>query len=219
MPLWGLVVSFVRVQGSKTNLDAEEDQKQSKGAEQETRSVEPTSHDVLSIVPSVVIGCALPSYALLQYQDPRITVLWQIFPVYVFLAGWIYRRFTNLARSPSTTSVMNASRFILFTSFLTSTYFHLTTVWPLIVSVDAESLRRLLLPTHYSAPSSVDSSVIAFLQYDFHFAWISALLVTLFTVRFQSIWHVARIVVVTSVGMVVVGPGAVVAGLGLWKIG
>ncbi|KAJ2913706.1 hypothetical protein MD484_g6708, partial [Candolleomyces efflorescens] len=220
MPLWGLVVSLVSASGSKaTSGVRDDDQKHRKGVNQDILPpAEPPIHDVLSILPSVVFGSAIPSYALLHYQDPSITVLWQIFPIYVFLAGWIYRCFTKLARIPPAMSATNATRFILFTSFLTSSYFHLTTVWPLLLSCDTESLRQLFIPGHYSAPSShVDSSVIAFLQYDFHFAWISAWFATFLTVRFRSIWHLARTVVVTSVGMVVVGPGAVVAGLVPWK--
>ncbi|KAJ2921416.1 hypothetical protein H1R20_g15679, partial [Candolleomyces eurysporus] len=203
--------------GSKASLGVKEDQKQKTGADQENRPAIPTAHDVLGIIPSVVLGGAIPSYALLHYQDPKVTVLWQIFPVYVFLAGWIYRRLANLAQSHSTTSATNASRFILIASFLTSAYFHLIIVWPLLVSGDVTSLRQLFLPTH--SPATVESSVIAFLQYDFHFAWISALLVTFLTVRFQSVWHAARMVVVTSVGMVIVGPGATVAGAALWQEG
>ncbi|RXW16535.1 hypothetical protein EST38_g9316 [Candolleomyces aberdarensis] len=220
MPVWGLVVSLVRMQDSTAYLEAKEDQKRRTGADnQENRPAIPTAHDVLSIIPSVVFGGALPSYAFFHYQDPKITVLWQIFPIYVFLAGWIYRRLANLAHSHSTTSVKDASRFILIASFLTSAYFHLIIVWPLFVSGDVTSLQQLFLPAYSPTPATVESSVVAFLRYDFHFAWISALLVTFLTVRFQSVWHAAQIVVVTSVGMVLVGPGAMVAGAALWKEG
>lgn len=70
------VVSLVWMQGSKTSLEAQEDQDKRKDANQENQPVMLTAHGVLRIISSVVVGNALTSDATLHYRGPNIIVLW-----------------------------------------------------------------------------------------------------------------------------------------------
>ena len=143
----------------------------------------------------------LPSYALFQTSTTRTQTSWSYdrsFSLHVF------SRVDPLPfcqpHSHSATSVTNTSQFILIMQFVASANFHINAVWLLPVSGDAKSLDQHILPTHSSAPPTIEPSVTAFVKYDFHFTGILPLLVTSLTGRFKSIWNNAGIAVAMSVG-------------------
>lgn len=176
--------------------------------------------DAQAVAVATVVGAAAPSLALFAYRDPSITVLWQAFPLYIFLARIGYRRFISKpspVRNTENTAVGQADggyksvRALLLSSFALSAYFHISFIWTLVMRADISSLFK-----SFSEVQGVDAlplNVLVFLMWDFVFSALSTLLALGFdaVAAGKKIGESKLAIVRCIVGCLVVGPGAVVA--------
>ncbi|KAJ3533507.1 hypothetical protein NMY22_g7304 [Coprinellus aureogranulatus] len=151
---------------------------------------QPSRIDGEAIAFATVLGAALPSIALFRYSRPSVTVLWQAFPLYIFLARLGYQRLaTSLfhrrgshaalrrADSSSANSGYQFMRIILLVSFVLSASFHIA----FIVTTIRAGLHQSAHPWSLAAFSRVDSgsvdfvslNALIFLLWDFIFSFIS----------------------------------------------
>ncbi|KAF6748828.1 hypothetical protein DFP72DRAFT_915569 [Ephemerocybe angulata] len=177
----------------------------------------PTSLDIVGIAITLVLGAALPSYALLQCEDPRVTALWQLFPLYIAAISYMWQRVHRsfVTAQPNTNSRLPI-RILLASCILTSTYFHISTLSSEIASFDIPSIVEFFNPT-LRRSESLPSSVKTFLQLDFFFSFASLYLVYLIdSLASGALGRVLGLIVVGSVGSFVLGPSAVLVGVRLY---
>ncbi|KAJ3524184.1 hypothetical protein NMY22_g11114 [Coprinellus aureogranulatus] len=141
---------------------------------------------------ATVLGAALPSIALFRYSRPSVTVLWQAFPLYIFLARIGYQCLaTSLFHRPAShaaprnvqsSPVKGGYQFIrvtLLTSFALSTYFHIAFVMSTLrTGLPPSASFPSLTVLSWAEPGSVDFvslNALIFLLWDFIFSSISTL--------------------------------------------
>ncbi|TEB24798.1 hypothetical protein FA13DRAFT_1738972 [Coprinellus micaceus] len=195
--------------------------------------------DVESVAIATLMGAALPSWALFAYREPSKTVLWQAFPLYIFVARVGYRTdrprpfptcITRTSKTPSPASDSsqpinsndgyNATRLVLLASSSISTYFHLSFLSTILSHPDAPNLWTCVSP---KSPRNVDLvlgsadalsiNVLIFLFWDFVFAFVSTFAVLCFdTLRDgEGVMEWFPTLLGCGLGCVVVGPGAMLA--------
>ncbi|KAH9981489.1 hypothetical protein BGW80DRAFT_1270480 [Lactifluus volemus] len=150
---------------------------------------------------AVLIGFVVPSALLSTMQDPVVTLLWQFFPAWMWLAQTGHLFFRPSSRF-HTSGYWTVQATFVFT-FLSSAISHFAAVWP--AGNDLALLKDLYpsFATH------------AFLQWDAAFTFSSSLLGTLWFA--SNAKQVALIVLWNVIATVVVGPGAAVSGVLLWR--
>jgi hypothetical protein len=163
---------------------------------------------------AVLIGFVVPSALLSTMQDPVVTLLWQFFPAWMWVtqAGHLFFRPSSRFH---TSGYWTVQATFVFT-FLSSAISHFAAVWP--ASNDLALLKDLYVPSILPlnpATISLPSATHAFLQWDAAFTFSSSLLGTLWFA--SNAKQVALIVLWNVIATVVVGPGAAVSGVLLWR--
>ncbi|KAJ6488520.1 hypothetical protein C8R47DRAFT_482572 [Mycena vitilis] len=160
----------------------------------------------------LLIGAGIPSALLLTLRDPHVTALWQLFPLWQFLAQGAHL----LVRPARRSGVQPADagwgwvQALYIGAFVLSSSMHVATL------AAAPSLRAVFLPS--IAPRvgvAPELKALDLLQWDVIFAFGSTLLATLWFARTTR--QLAGILLWNVVGSVVVGPGAAIAAVALWR--
>ncbi|KAJ7491267.1 hypothetical protein FB451DRAFT_636562 [Mycena latifolia] len=159
----------------------------------------------------LTVGAGIPSVCLLVLQDPYVTALWQLFPLWQFLAQCAHLFFRRpSAHSGSGYSWVGA---LYLGAFIVASSTHLGTM---AKAKDLEGVKAIFLPSVAPLTSAAPNmKVLDLLQWDGTFAFASTLLGTLWFARNSrqaiciALWNV--------VGSVVVGPGAAIAAVALWR--
>ncbi|KAJ7349127.1 hypothetical protein DFH08DRAFT_959311 [Mycena albidolilacea] len=160
---------------------------------------------------SLLAGAVAPSVSLLMLEDPYVTALWQLFPVWQLAAqaGHLLVRPAKPGPGVPANGFGWVQAFYVVT-FVVGSSIHVGTLFA------APSLRDVFLPS--VAPrigEAPELNVLNLLQWDAVFAFGSTLLATVWFARTTS--QALTIVLWNIVGSVVVGPGAAIAAVALWR--
>ncbi|KAJ7702244.1 hypothetical protein B0H17DRAFT_872151, partial [Mycena rosella] len=165
-----------------------------------------------AVVFGLNIGAGIPSICLLVLQDPYVTTLWQLFPLWQFLAQSAHL----LSRRPSAHPGSGYSwvSALYLGAFIIASSTHIGTV---AKAKDLEGVKAIFLPSvaPLASAAAPNLKVLGLLQWDGFFAFASTLIGTLWFARNSrqafgiALWNV--------IGSVVVGPGAAIAAVALWR--
>ncbi|KAJ6606436.1 hypothetical protein DFH09DRAFT_1017435 [Mycena vulgaris] len=164
-----------------------------------------------AVVFGLNIGAGIPSICLLVLQDPYVTALWQLFPLWQFLAQSAH----ILVRRPSAHPGSGYSwvSALYLGAFIIASSTHIGTV---AKARNLEGIKDVFLPSVAPLTSAAPNmKVLDLLQWDGVFAFASTLLGTLWFARTSrqalglTLWNV--------VGSALVGPGAAIAAVALWR--
>lgn len=169
-----------------------------------------------SILFSIFIGSIVPSAAMFILKDPTVTAIWQFFPLWASIAGWIHLKLRPIASAPEsgyvTIQMMHAAMFVIASST------HAAATWPSLQTKDINALKALFLPSISMLDPATTSAELAakdLLQWDATFAFGSTILASLWFAG--SIKDLLAILAWYTVAIPVVGPGAAITGVLFWR--
>jgi hypothetical protein len=175
--------------------------------------------DALSIMFGLFVGFFIPSIAMLMtLTDPYITAIWQAFPLWVGIAQQFH--LTLVRRRSSHTGAQSGYALTQLTyaiSFVVSAVAHAVVFYPRLntsnlAETDWVSLRHLYVP---GPPLRKLNRSMEFLQWDMWLAFGSSMLAALWFGR--SLMQVVLLAVWQIVASVVLGPGAALAAIYMWR--
>lgn len=174
-----------------------------------------TRADAEAILFAMVIGGVIPSIDMVYMLDPNVTWLWQIYPVFILVAQHVYLIF----RPPSQTfqSGYSLMRFIYIACFAVASLTHIILVWPLFWDIPA--LKALFIPstTPLEPSATLRLIVLHFLKWDFLLGYFAAALSSLWSAH--SLYQLIVMALWYAVSSPVIGIGASVMGLAMWRDG
>ena len=167
---------------------------------------------------AVLAGYALPAALMLILQNPVVTAAWQIFPVWMWMARATYlfiRPSSRRSARYNTPSGYWAVQTTFIFAFIVSAISHIAVIR---AANDLTLLRDLYVPP-IAPPDPVTTTlqlaVHVTLQWDNVFTLGSCLLGTLWFARNAK--QTVLIALWNAIATVVVGPGAAVSGVLLWR--
>jgi len=163
---------------------------------------------------AVLAGFALPSVLMLTLQDPVVTAFWQFFPLWMWVAQAGHLFFRPSSRY-HTSGYWTVQATFIFT-FIASAISHIAIIWA--TRDNFVLLRTLYVPPLLPgnpATTSVQMAAHAFLQWDAVFTLGSSLLGTLWFANNAK--EASLVVLWDGIASVVMGPGAAVSGVLLWR--
>ncbi|KAF7305154.1 hypothetical protein MKEN_01230600 [Mycena kentingensis (nom. inval.)] len=155
----------------------------------------------------IFIGAAVPSACLILLQDPKMTALWQLFPVWQFAAQSAHLLVRRSAVHGSGFPWIQA---LYICAFLVASSTHVATVF------GGPDLKHLFVPAlspRIGAQTTLQ--VLDLLQWDMLFAFASTLLGTVWLGRTRR--EVLLIALWNVVGSALFGPGAAISAVALWR--
>ncbi|KAF8503753.1 hypothetical protein F5888DRAFT_1031715 [Russula emetica] len=162
---------------------------------------------------AVLAGFALPTALMLILQDPVVTAAWQFFPAWMWVAQAVHH-FIRPSSRYNTSGYWTVQATFIFT-FIASAVSHIAAIWAI---KDLALLRDLYVPPIVPpdpATTNLQLATHVFFQWDAVFTMGSSLLGTLWFARNAK--QVALITLWNVIATVVVGPGAAVSGVLLWR--
>jgi hypothetical protein len=162
---------------------------------------------------AVLAGYALPTALMLILQDPVVTAAWQFFPAWMWVAQAAHL-FIRPSSHYNTSGYWTVQATFIFT-FITSAISHIAAVWAI---KDLALLRDLYVPPIVPpdpATTNLQLAAHVFFQWDAVFTMGPSLLGTLWFARNAK--QVVLITLWNVIATVVVGPGAAVSGVLLWR--
>ncbi|KAF8191411.1 hypothetical protein K438DRAFT_1970412 [Mycena galopus ATCC 62051] len=157
----------------------------------------------------ILVGAGVPSACLLLLVDPQVTALWQLFPLWQFIAqtGHLVVR---PAKSGVAANGFGWVQALYVAAFIAGSSLHIGTL------ASVPSVRDVFLPS-FEARAGVapELKILDFLQWDSFFGFTSTLLATVWFARTTS--QALTIALWNVLGSVVVGPGAAIAAVALWR--
>ena len=172
-----------------------------------------TQADAEAIVFGFIAGAVIPTTAMLVLQDPYVTAIWQIYPVYVYIA-----HFLHLQIRPASQYSQSGHRTIqaLFIGcFIISSSIHISIIWPMIN--DYHTLREFFIPSVSMLDPSTDLTLQAFdlLKWNFAFSVVSLAVASL---SFASNLKQFMAIIAWYIGAIpTIGFGAAVIGVAVWR--
>ncbi|CAK5279442.1 unnamed protein product [Mycena citricolor] len=169
----------------------------------------PNAHAQATVF-GLVVGVGVPSACLILLRDSHVTALWQIFPVFQFIAQAAHL----LVRRSDTRSGFSWVQALYLGAFIIASSTHLATLFGL--GPDVVDLKALFTPSvapRLDVPMNLKA--FDFLQWDLFFAFGSTLLATLWFARSAS--QFILLVLWNTAGSILFGPGAAIAGVALWR--
>jgi len=168
-----------------------------------------------AIIFGLIAGAVIPSVAMLTMDDPKVTAIWQAYPVYVSIA-----QTAHLLVRPASKHAQSGFRTIqalYIALFILSSSIHIHNVWPILSDFDA--IKSLLLPSLTPLPAShpMNQHLLQFLKWDVLLAYIATSLAMLWFAR--NLKQVLAIVLWYSVAIPIFGFGAAVMGVAIWRDG
>ena len=163
---------------------------------------------------AILIGFAVPSALLLTLQDPTVTALWNFFPLGMWLAQTCHFFFRPSSRF-HTSGYWTVQATYTFT-FIFSAIAHVTVFW--FAKDNLLFLKSLYIPPIASldpTKTTIQLATHVFLQWDYAFTMGSGLIASLwFASNFRQ---VASVALWNLIATMVVGPGAAMSGVLLWR--
>ena len=162
---------------------------------------------------AVLAGYALPTALMLILQDPVMTAAWQFFPVWMWVAQATHL-FIRPSSRYSTSGYWTVQTTFIFT-FISSALSHIAAISAI---KDLALLRDLYVPPIVPpdpATTNLQLATHVFFQWDAIFTMGSSLLGTLWFAHNAK--QVVLITLWNVIATVVVGPGAAVSGVLLWR--
>ena len=171
-----------------------------------------TQSQAEAIIFSVIVGAVLPSVAMLVMDDFYVTAIWQLYPIYISFAQFLYPQFRS-----STQSGYRVMQAIYLGCFMISSSVHIAAVWPILKDVNA--VKALLMPSFAPLPISneVHFYALEFLKWDVLFAYTSSALAMLWFANNAK--QVFGIILWSTFAIPLLGFGATVMGIAIWKDG
>ncbi|KAJ7168285.1 hypothetical protein C8R43DRAFT_983811 [Mycena crocata] len=157
------------------------------------------------------IGAIVPTVCLIVLADPYVTCMWQLFPLWQFLA----QSFHLFVRPPSAHHEAGYSwiRALYIGAFMIASSTHVGT---LAKAKTFSGIKDIFLPSFDPLTSAAPNmKVLDLLQWDAFFAYTSTLLGTVWFARTGR--QAVCIILWNILGSIVVGPGAAIAASALWR--
>jgi hypothetical protein len=172
-----------------------------------------TQADAEAIVFGIIAGAVIPTAVMLALQDPYVTAIWQLYPVYVCST-----HFLHLQIRPASQYSQSGYKTIqgLFVGcFIISSSIHISIVWPMIN--DYDTLRAFFIPSVSMLDPSTDLTLQTFnlLKWDFAFSFASVVI--------ASLWFASNLkqfigIIAWYIGAIpIIGFGAAVTGVAIWR--
>lgn len=160
---------------------------------------------------ALVIAYLIPTAGMMSLDDAYVTAIWHGFPILMTVADFGHRLFRP--SSDSGYKTVRATYIILFV--ITSSY-HISIVWPTFR--DYATFKHLFIPSVRPLDPSatpLELGILNFLKWDAAGAYVSSILATFWFSRNMREFLV--IALWCTVAVPVVGPGATIAGVFLWR--
>ncbi|KAJ7273124.1 hypothetical protein C8J57DRAFT_1506671 [Mycena rebaudengoi] len=161
-----------------------------------------------AVIFGLVIGAAIPSICMIVLQDTYVISIWQPFPLWQFLAQSAYLLARPHSAHPESGYI--SVRALYIGVFILASSIHITTL------SKAGGVKTMFLPSVVPLTSAAPNlQVLNLFQWNTFFSFASVLLGTMWfaTNRRQAVcialWNI--------VGSVLVGPGATIAAVALWR--
>lgn len=165
-----------------------------------------------AIVFGVLIGAIVPTISMLILNDPTVTAIWQPYPVYVSLAHALHLFFRPPSQHPQ--SGYPTIRALYLGCFVIASSVHISTIWP--IKNDLAAIKSMFFPSTIALNvSDVSLQTLDFLKWDFVFGSVSTALATLWFA--QDLMQLFKMVVWYTVAIPLVGFGAAIMGVALWR--
>ncbi|KAF4614437.1 hypothetical protein D9613_002887 [Agrocybe pediades] len=170
---------------------------------------------VEAIIFGLVVGAVIPSVAMLLLDDPKVTAIWQAYPVYVSIAQQAHLLFRPASKHSQ--SGFRTIQVLYLTLFIFSSSFHIHTVWPILS--DFNAIKSMLLPslTPLSPSEPMNHHLLEFLKWDVLLAYVATALAMLWFAK--SARQVLMIILWYTVAIPLFGFGAAVMGVTIWRDG
>jgi hypothetical protein len=162
---------------------------------------------------AVLAGFVLPTALMLILQDPVVTAAWQFFPAWMWVTQAVHV-FIRPSSRYNTSGYWTVQATFIFT-FISSAISHIAAI---LAIMDLTLLRDLYVPPIVPPdPATINLQLAThvFFQWDAVFTMGSSLLGTLWFARNAK--QVVLITLWNVIATVVVGPGAAVSGVLLWR--
>ncbi|KAH9030683.1 hypothetical protein EDB85DRAFT_1962623 [Lactarius pseudohatsudake] len=163
---------------------------------------------------AVLIGFAVPTALLVTLQDPIVTALWNFFPFWMWLAQRVHL-FIRPSSRFHTSGYWTVQATFIFT-LISSAISHVSVIWP--ARDDLVLLRSLYMPP-ISPPdpttTSLQLATHVFMQWDYVFTMVSGLIGALWFAG--NVRQAAAIALWNVIATMVVGPGAAMSGVLIWR--
>lgn len=162
----------------------------------------------------VVLGYIIPTLAMLYTSNYYVTAFWQPFPLWIFLVDKIHLFFR-----PASTYSSNGYKTVQALYgiiFVGSAVMHLSYVTPIMF--DNKLMAHLFIPglaVPNPKTTTLQAGVLDFIQWDYVFASITALLGCLWTA--QSFTQAFGMLLWFIASSATIGPGSALAGVLAWR--
>ena len=172
-----------------------------------------TQADAEAIVFGIIGGSVIPTTAMVVLQDPYVTAIWQLYPVYVYIAHFLHLQIRPASKYSQSGHRTIQALFIGF--FIISSSIHISIVWPIIN--DYDTLRELFIPSVSMLDPSTELTlqVLDLLKWDFAFSFGSVVVTSLW---FASNLKQFMAIIAWYIGAIpIIGFGAAVIGVAAWR--
>ena len=172
-----------------------------------------TQADAEAIVFGIIAGAVIPTAAMLVLQDPYVTAIWQLYPVYVSIAHFLHLQIRPASRYPQ--SGYGTIQALFIGCFIISSSVHISIVWPMIN--DYDTLKEFFIPSVSMLDPSTGLTLQAFdlLKWDLAFSFVS---VTVTSLSFASNLKQFMGIIAWYIGAIpTIGFGAALIGVAVWR--
>jgi hypothetical protein len=172
-----------------------------------------TQADAEAIVFGFIAGAAIPTAAMLVLQDPYVTAIWQLFPVYVSVAHFLHLKIRPASQHPQ--SGHRTIQALFIGCFIFSSSIHISIVWPMIS--DYDTLKEFFVPSVSMLDPSTDLTLQAFdlLKWDFAFSCASVAVASLWFA--SNLKQFMAIIAWYIIAIPTIGFGAAAIGVAIWR--
>ncbi|PFH45637.1 hypothetical protein AMATHDRAFT_158385 [Amanita thiersii Skay4041] len=184
------------------------------------RRVVLTREHAEAILFGIVMGAVVPSFGMLILNDAIVTGMWQVFPMLVSLFKSVHlavRPPRVQAGAGGDTTGYGLLRVVYLLTAIVASSTHVATVWPrLVLSLTGNNEGGWFGPD-----SVVGLLVLEFLQWDLTFTYAACIIASFWLVRevVNGVRGVVKVVLWYVLAVPVIGPGAAIAGVVIWREG
>jgi hypothetical protein len=163
-----------------------------------------------AVVFGIIIGAVIPSVAMLVFDDPYVTAIWQFYPLLVSIAQQMHLLFRPVSRYPQSGHQTILGLYIA--TFIFCSSIHIATVWPMVSDID--TMKRVFVPL-MTLPTTMDNCVFHLFKWDLGIAFGSSILATFWLANSWS--QLIFLVAWSGFATPIFGPGAATMGPFLWR--
>ncbi|KAF8346642.1 hypothetical protein F5887DRAFT_960093 [Amanita rubescens] len=173
-----------------------------------------TKQHVEAIMFGLLMGYLIPAIGMLVLNDPHVTAIWQFFPIIVST----FKHMHLAVKRPRVGEAHGAVQMLYLITGIVASSMNAALVWPKLASLDLDSLKLLFVPARLYGYTwaTTAGQTMELLQWDVLFANIAMIFWTFWLV--EGGWRRwARVAAWYAVAVPLVGPGAAVAGVAMWR--